>query len=205
MSEKYQYFNGLKYTRDDKTGYYLNSTTRKRIHRAVWEFYKGEIPKGYDVHHKDGDKGNNEIENLEIVLKSAHATLHGKKRAETCYDKMVKNLNENARPKAAEWHRSDAGRRWHSIHGAEVALKQTPKPCKCLNCGKEYLSKAPKISDFCSNACKSAYRRKIGADNVAKICPICGKEFFSNKYAKTATCSRSCANRMRSMARAVKP
>ena len=43
MSEKYQYFNGLKFTRDDKTGYYLNSTIRKRMHRYVWEFYNGQI------------------------------------------------------------------------------------------------------------------------------------------------------------------
>ena len=60
MSSKYQYFNGLKFTRDDKTGYYLNSTIEKRMHRYVWEFYNGPIPKGYDIHHKDEDKANNE-------------------------------------------------------------------------------------------------------------------------------------------------
>jgi hypothetical protein len=27
-------FNGLKYRRDKKTGYYLNSTTHQRLHRA---------------------------------------------------------------------------------------------------------------------------------------------------------------------------
>ena len=57
---KFAYFNGLKFTRDDKTGYYLNSTIRKRLHRCVWEYYNGEIPKGYHIHHKDNDKSNND-------------------------------------------------------------------------------------------------------------------------------------------------
>ena len=42
--EKYQYYNGLKFTRDEKTGYYLNATNRIRMHRYVWECINGPIP-----------------------------------------------------------------------------------------------------------------------------------------------------------------
>ncbi|RJP34735.1 MAG: HNH endonuclease [Candidatus Omnitrophota bacterium] len=42
------------------------------MHRDVYEYYYGEIPDGYDVHHKDGDRSNNDIGNLEIYTKSEH-------------------------------------------------------------------------------------------------------------------------------------
>ena len=35
--EKYIYFKGDKYTLDEDTHYYLNSTKRKRLHVAIYE------------------------------------------------------------------------------------------------------------------------------------------------------------------------
>ena len=46
------------------------------MHRYVWKFYNGDIPKGYDIHHKDGNKLNNKIENLEILSHSEHTKLY---------------------------------------------------------------------------------------------------------------------------------
>ena len=71
MDKKQIEYNGLKFNRDDKTGYYLSTTNvngkRKRLHRYVWECNYGEIPKGYHIHHIDENKGNNSIENLELI------------------------------------------------------------------------------------------------------------------------------------------
>lgn len=201
MSDKFQYFNGIKFTRDDKTGYYLNSTIRMRIHRYVWEFYNGPIPDGYCVHHIDHDKGNNNIENLSLMKRDDHTSMHGYERAETSYDEMIRNLDENARPKASEWHGSKAGIEWHSKHGKEVAESLVPQICKCNQCGKEYLNKRPWLSKFCSNACKSANRRESRIDNETRTCTVCDKEFSVNKYSKTLTCSRSCANKYKAKAR----
>lgn len=77
MPEKYQWFNGLKFTRDDKTGYYLNSTIRERMHRYVWKFHHGEIPEGYQIHHIDHNRGNNDISNLQMISNHLHASMHG--------------------------------------------------------------------------------------------------------------------------------
>ena len=198
--QKDQYFNGVKFTRDDKTGYYLNSSMRMRMHRYVWEYYNGEIPDGYQIHHKDRDKGNNDISNLELIPFSAHAKLHSTERAEARHEWVVENLKENAQPKASEWHKSESGRQWHREHFEQVKDKVHPEETMiCEMCGKEYIGKVSAENRFCSNKCKAAWRRKSGVDNEVRICACCGTEFTANKYAKTQTCSRACANRQRAL------
>lgn len=114
VMQKYQYFNGVKFTRDEKSGYYLNSSIRKRMHRYVWEYYNGEIPEGYQIHHIDKDRSNNDISNLELIPFTEHAKLHNKEKAITRHAEIVQNIKENVLPKAIEWHKSDEGRQWHS-------------------------------------------------------------------------------------------
>lgn len=194
MSEKVQYFNGLKFTRDDETGYYLNSTIRKRMHRYVWEFYHGKIPKFYQVHHKDGDRGNNDISNLELIRVGEHQRMHGEKLSETERQWRRDNLLKNACPKAAEWHRSPEGREWHKQHGKETIEKLPLKDFVCEFCGKSFQS-IQTGSRFCSSKCKSAWRRASGRDNEERICPVCGRTFIVNRYSTAKTCSRSCANK----------
>lgn len=55
------------------------------VHHIVMCEHLGltEIPKGFCVHHLDGDKTNNDISNLELMSISAHARLHLLERATT--------------------------------------------------------------------------------------------------------------------------
>jgi hypothetical protein len=48
-------------------------------HRHVWEKHNGPIPKGYEIHHKNGIKTDNEIDNLQMLTCSEHAKLHSPK------------------------------------------------------------------------------------------------------------------------------
>jgi hypothetical protein len=48
---------------------------------------------------------------------------------------------------------------------------------------------------FCSNACKSAWRRASGIDDEKRTCAKCGGTFIVNRYAKQDFCSYTCAGR----------
>lgn len=187
---KFIEYDGLIFTRDEKTGYYLNSTNRVRLHRYVWEKEVGRIPQGYEIHHINRNKADNRIENLRLLSCSEHRKVHAVHTEEE-KERMRKNLAENVRPKASQWHKSAEGREWHKQQYEEVKDKLHRKEKKvCLNCGKTF-ENIPH-SSFCSNACKSAWRRKAGLDNVIRVCGVCGKEFEVNKYSKQKFCSRDC-------------
>lgn len=192
----YAYVDGYKFRRDKKTGYYLCSTTigssRPRLHVYMWSKYNGKIPKGNQIHHKDENKNNNEISNLLCMTRAEHLRWHADNMDEALIEKYRRNLNEKARPKAIEWHKSKEGREWHSKHSKGEKEKKIESVCKY--CGKTYLSKISTRAYYCSGDCRSADRRKSGIDNERRNCVICGSEFVTNKYSKAKTCSKACAN-----------
>jgi hypothetical protein len=62
----------------DKFGYPFIFVDGKNIllHHFIWERYNGERPKGYHIHHIDGNKGNYDISNLQLVTPSDHQKIH---------------------------------------------------------------------------------------------------------------------------------
>ena len=74
-------FNGRLYYLRESQGYYYSPRKDRSgldmLHRMVFIHYNGEIPQGYCIHHKDGNKGNNDISNLECVKRSEHSHYHG--------------------------------------------------------------------------------------------------------------------------------
>lgn len=67
----------------DRDGYRMIGVKRfyEAEHRIVWKRHNGPIPKGMHVHHKDGDRLNNVIENLELVDGTEHTRMHRQERA----------------------------------------------------------------------------------------------------------------------------
>ncbi len=69
-------FNDAKYTLDNHGYYRRTDGNRNWLHQDVWEFSNGPVPQGYEIHHKDQNKINNDIANLECLTPTEHAAKH---------------------------------------------------------------------------------------------------------------------------------
>ena len=160
ISPTAQEFNGERYY---LCGFYFQRNGR-RLHRAVWKYNRGDIPKGYHVHHRDNCRSNNAIENLELLTAFDHLSLHGNPNA---------RLTDAARAKAAEWHGSDEGRLWHSRHYRESIAPTMAKrtTLACQHCGQPFEARLVLAarSKFCGNNCKArALRKRRAIEREAK-------------------------------------
>ena len=202
---KIAYFNGHRFTRDDRTNYYLASHVidgkRKCLHIYVWEYFNGPIPSGYQIHHIDEDKSHNDIDNLECLTLHDHMSLHSKEYQET---EKAKERFARVREASKEWHKSEAGHDWHKDHYEKVKDKlHVSREFTCEYCGKKFMS-TNIVSKFCCNAHKTYARAKSGVDNINAVCVICGKMFTKNKYDKKLTCSRECGGEKSKLTRMAK-
>ncbi len=74
-------FDGRRFLRKDD-GYYRTHSELggTYLHRAVWAKYHGPIPDDYEVHHLNGDRSDNRLENLSCMPASDHRKLHRRDR-----------------------------------------------------------------------------------------------------------------------------
>jgi len=185
-----QRFNGRVYHKYESQPYYKSG--RRSLHRDVWSFHHGPIPPKHHVHHLDGDRDHNDIANLACMLDTDHLTYHG---ALPPSERKIAAGRANQH-KMMEWHSSPEGIEWHRQHAHEVWARQTPASYTCQQCGKPFESmKHGARVRFCSNACKSAWRRASGVDLIEKPCGLCGTPFKSERHAKVRFCSKSCARK----------
>jgi hypothetical protein len=156
-----QIFNGKEYKLYSTERYF--SRGKKRLHVEVWKYYNGEIPKGYHIHHVDGNTQNNDIKNLNLINASLHLRYEGKKRFKE-NPEFYKSFHAKGIEKAKEWHKSDEGRKWHSEHGKKTWINKPIFKKNCVVCGKEYETPFPNRSKFCHQNCKAQAlrnRRKL--------------------------------------------
>ncbi len=194
---KIAYADGIRFVRDNKTGYYLSSKKidghRKRLHVFIWEKFNGPIPAGYQVHHRELDKSKNESDDLQLLPISNHLSLHSNLQDKDELRKRIAFAAELAK----EWHHSEAGHDWHKEHYETMKDKfYVEHDFVCDSCGKAFKSTQTE-SRFCSNNCKSAWRRKQGYDNIERFCAFCGQPFTINKYIRKECCSKSCGQKLR--------
>lgn len=192
-----------KFYKDNTTGYwiscdYTKDRPRVRAHQWVWINVHGKIPKGYHIHHKNENKSDNRIDNLELIERSRHLSFHTKERMKDPIKKkaVLENIDK-IRPLTKAWHASPEGIAWHRLHAIKCQFGNGEYfDYICRECKKPYKSKVTgeESTKFCSNNCKSKNRRSQKIDDVERTCKMCGKIFTCNKYQKTKTCGRDCGS-----------
>lgn len=149
MSEFRKYF-GKKFYKQ-KCGYWVNMMPI-HAHRWVWINHHGAIPKDMDIHHKDGNKDNNEIENLEMLNRSEHLKKHWD---EGSFD-LNKRREQLNKVRPLEWLKSEEGKKAISQKGKEIWADREYKKITCTFCGIE--KKYRRWAKFCSKKCYMKWR-----------------------------------------------
>ena len=146
-------------------GYFCNRRG-ELLHRAIYIAAHGSILEGNEIHHRDGNKTNNALENLESLTCTEHRRKHNRNGAA--------GSNKEVRQKVA----------W------EYWQKREPYECICDHCVKPYLTRATR-SRYCSGSCKAAARRKDPDRVPEAVCLLCGGPFLLYKKA-LLFCSKEC-------------
>lgn len=74
-------------------------------HSIIWEKNHGKIPLGMQIHHKDFDKTNNNISNLQLVTPTQHKRLHsGCRFIDGEWEKPCKVCNEFKKADKENWY-----------------------------------------------------------------------------------------------------
>lgn len=84
----YGYDNGKGYLR-----FHLSKNNKSKmveVSHLVYQTFVGDIPNGYDIHHKNGNSKDNRVENLELIEEKIHSRLHYPDKME----QMIKKSNE---------------------------------------------------------------------------------------------------------------
>jgi len=175
-------------------GYYNGKLTS--LHRAKWEHANGPIPDGYEIHHKDSNPLNNELDNLEPLIVAEHRRREGDLGSFST-NAVHANL-ERIRPLAAAWHSTEEGKKWHSENAKKSFAKRKLHDLVCKQCGGDFQSK---FSDamFCGNACREKARPDRPEIHTL-TCPWCKQKFTSDRP-KQKFCSYSCSGKARWAAR----
>jgi hypothetical protein len=189
-------FRGLRfYARQD--GYFHSKNPGGvLLHREIWSANHGEIPDGYDVHHADDDKSNNDPGNFECRPKPDHCRHH--MRSPERLAKSAESI-KIAIERAAEKRRANPqwSREISSIACAasiEAKLNEPLQTFQCAHCGRDYEVKpSSRKRGFCSMSCQGMARKASGIDDEDRICAECGVAFRANRYIRKDCCSRRCS------------
>ena len=187
IDDNHQEFFGVCYGKNHG-GYYFHNN--RRLHRAVWKAFFGDIPDGYEIHHCDGNKDNNNIENLQCLSKSEHASRHQQKNREqrtcpVCGQQFVVRKSS---------------RKIYCSPQCSGKAHATKFERKCVICGKRFTTRPSEDCQTCSPECgfKLQSQTKIAKGvRLLRVCPICGKEFYTWPCKPHKTCSVECGYALR--------
>lgn len=162
-----QKFDGVTY-HSDKNGQYIYTN---KLHKAVYQYYQGEIPEGLVVHHKDWNKDNNDVSNLVLLTPSEHSIIHKQEPPEDSPNLFHRKCIVCDNPFITA-----NSRRNVCSHSCAMKLNHANKRKNienkmriCKRCGKSFPALESKNGCFCSYACSSYYNRQQKINAAAPV------------------------------------
>lgn len=78
MGQERQFYDGFLINFSSSTGYPTIHVNGKNVllHRYIWEKHNGAIPDEFEVHHKDKNRHNYDLSNLQLIEAVEHRRQH---------------------------------------------------------------------------------------------------------------------------------
>lgn len=179
-------------------GYYVTRRS-KRLHCEIWKDTYGSIPKKFHIHHRDGCKTNNNLDNLECLSHSEHMKVHALERMKDPVHlaRIMKNVNDSFLRRKS-WICSEAGRNYLTKISRVWNMSLPKLDFFCLECNKAFKSVRP-WAKFCCSGHKHRYqerkrRRRLKVPMEPHVCDVCKKVFYP-KRTDALCCSVSCGHK----------
>lgn len=148
IDDTHQEFLGKIYYENKHDNHYVCGN--KQLHRVVWSYYYGEIPKGYVIHHIDENPANNNIENLQCMSRLEHGKIHGGRHLKGKPMPNVERICKHCGKSFVGKHTSEYCSKeccyaeWHEKRYTESV---------CEVCGKTYMRFDYNHGNVCSKTC----------------------------------------------------
>lgn len=194
LDEKHQNFNGVTYYKKKNDHY----SGHPPLHRAVFQYYCGELPPEFEIHHKDFNPANNDISNLQLLSKAEHQKVHALHNSGAfqtrefvcafCGKRFIAQNRGNNRFCSPTCRRNFK-------HTQDLVERQ------CARCGKTFLADKYSKVRCCSVSCAQRLRQIDSYET--KECLYCGKVFTVLKKYRQKYCCRECADKGKSAARRI--
>lgn len=219
---EYANFNENKYYRIPK-GYYKNTNRPYSfLHHDVWVYHGNQLIQGLDIHHKDHDKKNNEIENLEQITKSNHTKHHLSsvspkvficKMCGTEFESVSYHNNVLFCKSCYIIHEKQRKSQWAKDNRIRLSAKSLAnyhsekynEIRECEHCKSEFSVIKSSPQRFCSRSCTAKatnHTKQSDKYNSKKSifkCPVCGKDYktYTTGVNHKKTCSKECSYKQR--------
>lgn len=137
----HQYGSGY-YERTDKS---VRPKRTLRLHRVVWEHHHGAVPDDWHIHHRNENKADNRLDNLECLPSGAHASAHG----------TLRNSDRS------QWRKAEPFDAVCGDCGQSVVRRVRKASYVCVRC-RQLRGDAKRVAGKCCQHCGSAFRSRAG-------------------------------------------